>query len=159
MPMMSLFLNVLWIVFGGLEMAVGWLIAAVIMAITIIGLPWARAAVNIAGYTLLPFGQMAVSRAEYSGREDVGTGPLGVIGNIIWFVRLVAGAWSSLDRDPLCHHDHRDPVCLGAPEARGPCALADWKSHCAAGRRDGARQHAAKVVKSPRRSGARSRVS
>jgi uncharacterized membrane protein YccF (DUF307 family) len=94
MPVMSLFLNVLWIVFGGLWMAIGWLIAAVIMAITIIGLPWARAAVNIAGYTLLPFGQTAVSRAEYSGREDIGTGPLGVIGNMIWFV--FAGWWLAL---------------------------------------------------------------
>jgi uncharacterized membrane protein YccF (DUF307 family) len=36
---MSLLLNLLWIVFGGLCMAVGWLVAAVIMAITIIGLP------------------------------------------------------------------------------------------------------------------------
>ena len=94
MPMMSLFLNVLWIVFGGLWMAIGWLVAAVIMAITIIGLPWARAAVNIAGYTLLPFGQAVVSRAEYSGREDIGTGPLGVIGNMIWFV--FAGWWLAL---------------------------------------------------------------
>ena len=54
----SLLLNLLWIVFGGLEMALGWLVAAIIMAITIIGLPWARAAVNIAEYTLLPFGYM-----------------------------------------------------------------------------------------------------
>ena len=94
MPVMSLFLNVLWIVFGGLWMAIGWLVAAVIMAITIIGLPWARAAVNIAGYTLLPFGQAAVSRAESSGRDDIGTGPLGVIGNMIWFV--FAGWWLAL---------------------------------------------------------------
>ena len=43
---------------------VGWLIAAVIMAITIIGLPWARAAFNIAVYTLLPFGSRAVNRDE-----------------------------------------------------------------------------------------------
>jgi len=43
----SFVLNVLWIVFGGLEMAIGWVIAGVIMAITIIGLPWARAAFNI----------------------------------------------------------------------------------------------------------------
>src|SRR5437763_6923249 len=92
--MLSLFLNVLWIVFGGLWMAVGWLIAAVIMAITIIGLPWARAAVNIAGYTLLPFGQTAVSRADYSGREDLGTGPLGMLGNMVWFV--FAGWWLAL---------------------------------------------------------------
>ena len=43
MPVMSLFLNLLWIVFGGLWMAVGWVFAAVIMAITIIGLPWMSA--------------------------------------------------------------------------------------------------------------------
>ena len=48
MPAVSLLLNMLWILFGGLWMAAGWMIAAVIMAITIIGLPWARAAFNIA---------------------------------------------------------------------------------------------------------------
>jgi uncharacterized membrane protein YccF (DUF307 family) len=90
----SLLLNVLWIVFGGLWMAVGWLVAAVIMAITIIGLPWARAAFNIAAYTLLPFGQRAVSRSDYTGQEDVGTGPFGLIGNIIWLV--LAGWWLAL---------------------------------------------------------------
>jgi uncharacterized membrane protein YccF (DUF307 family) len=47
------------------------------MAITIVGLPWARAAFSIATYTLLPFGYKAVARDEYSGREDIGTGPLG----------------------------------------------------------------------------------
>ena len=94
MPLLSLLLNVLWIVFGGLAMAVGWLIAAVIMAITIIGIPWARAAFNMAFYSLLPFGQMAVSRDLYTGREDIGTGPLGVIGNIVWFI--LAGWWLAL---------------------------------------------------------------
>ena len=72
----------------------GLLFAGVIMAITIIGLPWARAAISIAAYTLLPFGYKAVSRAEYSGREDIGTGPLGVVGNIIWLV--LAGWWLAL---------------------------------------------------------------
>ena len=94
MSFMSLLLNILWIVFGGLGMAVAWVIAAVIMAITIIGIPWARAAFNIALYTLLPFGQKAVSRAEHTGQEDIGTGPLGVIGNIIWL--LLAGWWLAL---------------------------------------------------------------
>ena len=50
---------------------------------------WALAA--IAAYTLLPFGYKAVPRGEYFGREDVGTGPLGVIGNIVWL--LLAGWW------------------------------------------------------------------
>src|SRR5262245_65069541 len=94
MSPLSLILNILWILFGGLWMAVAWLIAAVIMAITIIGIPWARAAFNIASYTLLPFGRVALSRGEASGREDLGTGPLGVIGNIIWLI--LAGWWLAL---------------------------------------------------------------
>jgi uncharacterized membrane protein YccF (DUF307 family)/uncharacterized membrane protein HdeD (DUF308 family) len=87
-------LNLLWIIFGGLWMAIGWVFAAVIMAITIIGLPWARAAFNIALYTLLPFGRKAVSRAEYSGSHDLGTGPFGLVGNVIWLV--LAGWWLAL---------------------------------------------------------------
>src|SRR5208337_2021010 len=59
-----------------------------------VGIPWARAAFNIALYALLPFGHEAVNRAEYTGREDVGTGPLGVIGNLIWLV--LAGWWLAL---------------------------------------------------------------
>ena len=94
MSVLSLLLNLLWIAFGGLYMAAGWVLAAVIMAITIIGLPWARAAFNIAVYTLFPFGQKAVSRAEYYGTEDIGTGPLGFIGNVIWLV--LAGWWLAL---------------------------------------------------------------
>jgi uncharacterized membrane protein YccF (DUF307 family) len=94
MSAISLLLNLAWIVCGGLWMAVGWVIAGVIMAVTIVGLPWARAAINIAAYTLLPFGQTAVSRAAYYGREDVGTGPLGALGNLIWLV--LAGWWLAL---------------------------------------------------------------
>ena len=94
MSLVSLLLNIAWMIFGGLWMAVGWLFAAVIMAITIVGLPWARAAFNIASYTLLPFGRKAVSRAEYLGIDDFGTGPFGLIGNLIWLV--LAGWWLAL---------------------------------------------------------------
>ena len=90
----SILLNILWILFGGAWMAAGWLVAAVIMAITIIGLPWARAAFNIAVYTLLPFGQTAVRRDSVTGQHDIGTGPLGMIGNVIWLV--LAGWWLAL---------------------------------------------------------------
>jgi len=48
MSPVSLLLNIIWIVLGGAWMAFGWLVAAVVMAITIIGIPWARAAFNIA---------------------------------------------------------------------------------------------------------------
>jgi uncharacterized membrane protein YccF (DUF307 family) len=94
MSLLSFLLNVLWILFGGIWMALGWLFAALIMAITIVGLPWARAAVNIASYTLLPFGRMAVPREAVSGREDFGTGPLGTLGNLIWLI--LAGWWLAL---------------------------------------------------------------
>jgi uncharacterized membrane protein YccF (DUF307 family) len=94
MSALAFLLNVLWIVFGGLWMSVAWIVAAVVMAITIIGLPWTRAAFNIALYTLLPFGQKAVSRAEYSGTDDLGTGLLGFVGNLIWLV--LAGWWLAL---------------------------------------------------------------
>jgi uncharacterized membrane protein YccF (DUF307 family) len=94
MSPVSLLLNILWIVIGGFWMAAGWMLAAVIMAITIIGLPWARAAFNIALYTLLPFGQRAVPRDLHTGQDDIGTGPLGMIGNIIWLV--LAGWWLAL---------------------------------------------------------------
>src|SRR6201981_700895 len=94
MQPVSILLNIFWILFGGAWMAFGWLVAAAIMAITIIGLPWARAAFNIAIYTLLPFGQRAVSRAAYTGPEDRGTGPLGTLGNIIWLI--LAGWWLAL---------------------------------------------------------------
>ena len=89
MSAMNLLLNVLWIVFGGLYMAVAWLIAALIMAITIVGIPWARAALTIAFYTLLPFGQTVVERPT-----GIGTGLLGFIGNLIWLV--LAGWWLAL---------------------------------------------------------------
>lgn len=94
MPPVSILLNVLWIVFGGLYMALAWVIAGIIMAITIIGLPWAKAAFTIAAYTLLPFGQQAVRRDSLTGRPDIGTGPLGLIGNVIWLV--LAGWWLAL---------------------------------------------------------------
>jgi len=91
---MSLLLNVLWIVFGGLWMAAGWLLAAVLMAVTIVGIPWARAAANIALYALLPFGHTAVDKEEFRGRPSIATGPLGLVGNLLWL--LFAGWWLAL---------------------------------------------------------------
>ncbi|HVA15016.1 MAG TPA: YccF domain-containing protein [Stellaceae bacterium] len=94
MPLLRFLLNLAWIFTGGLWMAAAWLLAALIMAITVIGLPWARAAFNIALYAFLPFGHRAVPRARFTGREDFGTGPLGLIGNLVWLV--LAGWWLAL---------------------------------------------------------------
>jgi uncharacterized membrane protein YccF (DUF307 family) len=94
MSPVSFLLNLLWLLCGGVWMALAWIVAAVIMAITIVGIPWARAAFNIASYTLLPFGRKAVSRADYLGADDIGTGPLGLLGNVIWLV--LAGWWLAI---------------------------------------------------------------
>jgi uncharacterized membrane protein YccF (DUF307 family) len=86
MSPLSFLLNILWLIFGGLAAALAWVIAAAIMAITIIGLPWAFAAMRIALYTLLPFGH------EIRSRPDAGM--LSLLGNIIWFV--LAGWWLAI---------------------------------------------------------------
>ena len=91
---MILALNLLWLICGGFLMGCAWLIAALVMFVSIIGIPWGRAAFNIAVYTFFPFGNEAISRYELTGREDIGTGPLGLVGNVIWFV--FAGIWLAI---------------------------------------------------------------
>jgi uncharacterized membrane protein YccF (DUF307 family) len=82
---MDLLLNILWLICGGLVMACGWLFAALLMAVSIVGLPWVPAALRMARYTLLPFGQTVIER---------GAGTLSLLGNIIWFP--FAGWWLAL---------------------------------------------------------------
>ena len=92
--MLSFLLNVVWFVLGGLLMGLGWWLAGIIAAITIVGIPWARACFVIGNYSFSPFGKEAVSRQELTGKLDFCTGPLGLIGNIIWF--LIAGWWLAI---------------------------------------------------------------
>ena len=89
----ALALNILWLVLGGAVAALGWFIAAFVMAITIVGIPWARAAFDNGVYTLWPFGAKPVARDRLYG-EDIGTGPLGFLGNIIWLI--LAGWWLAI---------------------------------------------------------------
>lgn len=91
MPVLRLILNILWFVLGGLPMALAWAVAGLIMAITIIGLPWARSCLVIAGFCLWPFGREVVDRRQVTGKAGIAHGPLGMIGNILWFV--LAGVW------------------------------------------------------------------
>ena len=92
--MISALLNILWVVLGGFVMTLGWWLAGLLCAITIIGLPWARSCFVIGRFSLWPFGQEAVNRRDLSGRGDLGTGPLGLLGNVLWF--LVAGWWLAI---------------------------------------------------------------
>ena len=91
---MIFILNLIWVVFGGFVMATAWFVAGLVAAVSIIGLPWARACFNIALFSLWPFGREAVPRQYLTGREDIGTGPLGLVGNVIWL--LVFGIWLAI---------------------------------------------------------------
>jgi uncharacterized membrane protein YccF (DUF307 family) len=80
-------LNIVWFVLAGLWMALGYLFAALLLAITIIGIPFAVQSIKLGGYALWPFGR-ALIRTE---RRNVG---LSAVGNILWFV--LAGWWLAL---------------------------------------------------------------
>jgi uncharacterized membrane protein YccF (DUF307 family) len=86
--------NIIWFVCGGFFMGLGWWLAALIMAVSIIGLPWARACFVFGGFCFFPFGREAIDRRELTGRDDLGTGALGLAGNIVWFV--FAGIWLAI---------------------------------------------------------------
>ncbi|GAA5193701.1 YccF domain-containing protein [Ferrimonas gelatinilytica] len=94
MDLLRLLLNILWLLTGGLMMALGWALFGLVMAISIIGLPFARSCFVIAQLSLMPFGKDIASRQLVRGEADLGTGPMGVLGNVIWF--LVAGIWLCL---------------------------------------------------------------
>lgn len=59
---LSLLMNILWIVFAGIEIAITHLILALLCAITIVGIPFAIQHVKLAGLALIPFGADIKSR-------------------------------------------------------------------------------------------------
>lgn len=86
---MSLIGNIIWFVFGGFVMGLGWWLAALLAAITIIGIPWAIAAFRIGTFSFWPFGRQIVDRPSGS------VGAAGAaIGNLVW--ALLAGWWLAL---------------------------------------------------------------
>ena len=83
---MRLVLNLIWLVFGGLLLAVGYAVVALVMFILIITIPFGIAAARMALFCLWPFGRTIVRRP--------GAGAGSLIGNVIWFV--LAGWWLAL---------------------------------------------------------------
>ncbi|GJM36991.1 MAG: hypothetical protein DHS20C19_03580 [Acidimicrobiales bacterium] len=75
---MKTFGNILWVVFSGFWMALGWLFWALVLAVSIVGLPFARQCLKLAHLTLWPFGRTTIKSPDAS--------LLGPIGNILWFI-------------------------------------------------------------------------
>ncbi|MGW7409838.1 YccF domain-containing protein [Streptomyces sp. NPDC054833] len=86
MKVFNLLLNIVWLVFCGIWMAIAYLIAALICFILIITIPFGIASLRIAGFVLWPFGRTTVER------PDAGAGSF--IGNVIWVI--FAGWWLAL---------------------------------------------------------------
>lgn len=81
---MRLIGNILWLILGGLFLAVSWAVIGLVLCVTIIGIPLGVQAFKMAGLTLTPFGKTVV----YGG--GVGS----VLANIVWFV--LAGIWMAI---------------------------------------------------------------
>jgi len=83
---MRTLLNIIWVVFGGFWLFLGYLIFGLIACIFIITIPAGVACFRIAGYALWPFGRTVV--------ETPGAGAMSCLSNVVWFV--VAGLWLAL---------------------------------------------------------------
>ncbi|MEU6128314.1 YccF domain-containing protein [Saccharopolyspora sp. NPDC047091] len=83
---MQLLLNVIWLIFGGLWLALGYAVAGIVLGITIIGIPFAIASFRMANFALWPFGRRLV--------DEPGAGAFSAIGNVLWL--LLAGWWLAI---------------------------------------------------------------
>jgi len=86
--------NIIWFLLGGVIMGLAWWLAGVLALITIVGIPWAKSCFVIGAFSFFPFGKEPVNRRDLTGEDDIGTGALGMIGNVIWF--LLAGIWLAI---------------------------------------------------------------
>src|SRR5580693_4757628 len=84
--LMRLILNVIWLIFGGLWLALGYLLAALVCFLLIVTIPFGFAALRIASYALWPFGRTIIDK------PGAGTGSM--VGNVIWVVLF--GIWLAI---------------------------------------------------------------
>lgn len=82
---MRFVLNVLWLLLSGIWLAIGYAFFALLVSLTVIGIPFGLQLFKLAGYVLWPFGRTAVKTSEIPG--------VSTIGNILW---LPAGLFLAL---------------------------------------------------------------
>ncbi len=84
---MRTLLNIIWFLFGGLWLAIGYMLAGIVACIFIVTIPAGIASFRMAKYALWPFGKAVVEKPG-------GSGVMSGIANIIWF--LIAGMWLAI---------------------------------------------------------------
>ncbi|TFC17389.1 YccF domain-containing protein [Cryobacterium algoritolerans] len=84
---MKTLLNIIWFVFSGFWLFLGYMFAALIMCVLIVTIPWGIAAARIGVYALWPFGKIVVPT------PNAGVGSF--LGNVVWVV--LAGWWIALE--------------------------------------------------------------
>ncbi|MGK5530483.1 YccF domain-containing protein [Streptomyces sp. URMC 129] len=83
---MKTLLNLVWLIFSGLWIALGYAVAGLICFVLIVTIPFGIACFRIAGYALWPFGYTVTERRDAGAASGVG--------NVIWLI--VAGLWITL---------------------------------------------------------------
>ncbi|MFE7594670.1 YccF domain-containing protein [Kitasatospora sp. NPDC057512] len=86
MSAVKFILNVIWLVFCGIWMALAYVLAGIICCLLVITIPFGIASFRIAGFILWPFGRTTVERRD--------AGPASCVGNVIWLV--FAGWWLAI---------------------------------------------------------------
>lgn len=81
---MNLILNIIWLLFGGIWLALGYVLAGIVCCALIVTIPFGIASFRIAAYAFWPFGRTVVDRGGAPGLFSTA-------GNVIWLV--VAGIW------------------------------------------------------------------
>lgn len=83
---MRFLLNVVWLIFGGVGIVLGYLLAGLICCLLIVTIPFGIAAFRIALYAMWPFGRTVV--------DSPSAGAGSVVGNVLWL--LLAGIWITI---------------------------------------------------------------
>jgi len=85
---MNLLGNLIWLIFGGLIVAIEYFIGGIVLCLTIIGIPFGLQSFKIGIASLAPFGLKIVEKSSLKGQS---TGCLTTLLNVIWI--LCGGIW------------------------------------------------------------------
>ncbi len=81
---MKLLGNIIWLVFGGIELALGYIFSGALLCLTVVGIPFGWQLFKLSALALWPFGKEV-------RQKDQGTGCLPLLMNLLWII--IGGFW------------------------------------------------------------------